>query len=117
MRIIKKKEGKLCVKFYQRSDGTMLTSDCPVGIKERAKWLWWKATTVTASFFALIFLSGCNLKSKKNPVSNNQPETKGEMTYRDPTKELLGDMACPPDKNDAVKMGKMGRIAPKKESK
>jgi hypothetical protein len=29
--LIRKKEGKLCVRFYQRADGTVLTADCPVG--------------------------------------------------------------------------------------
>lgn len=30
--LIREKEGKLCVRFYQREDGTILTSDCSVGI-------------------------------------------------------------------------------------
>lgn len=29
--LVAEKEGKLCVRFYQREDGTMLTSDCKVG--------------------------------------------------------------------------------------
>jgi len=29
--LIRKKEGKLCVRFYERADGTVLTVDCPVG--------------------------------------------------------------------------------------
>ena len=35
-------EGRLCVSFYRRSDGTILTENCPVGlraIKRRAAWL------------------------------------------------------------------------------
>src|SRR3954447_6761233 len=30
--LIKSKEGNLCVRFYQRPDGTVLTEDCPVGL-------------------------------------------------------------------------------------
>ncbi len=26
-------EGKFCARFYRRADGTMLTADCPVGLK------------------------------------------------------------------------------------
>jgi hypothetical protein len=26
-------EGRLCVRFYRRTDGTLLTQDCPVGMK------------------------------------------------------------------------------------
>ncbi len=29
------KEGKLCVRFYQRADGTVLTADCPTGVRRR----------------------------------------------------------------------------------
>ena len=27
------KEGRLCVRFYTRADGTVLTQDCPVGLR------------------------------------------------------------------------------------
>jgi len=30
--LIREKEGKLCVRFYRRADGTILTADCPVGV-------------------------------------------------------------------------------------
>ena len=29
-------EGRLCVRFYRRKDGTVLTRDCPVGLKVAA---------------------------------------------------------------------------------
>lgn len=31
--LIEKHEGRLCVRFYRRRDGTMLTRDCPVGVR------------------------------------------------------------------------------------
>jgi hypothetical protein len=42
-------EGRLCVRFFRRSDGTILTKDCPVrwrAIKRRIR----KAATALASF-------------------------------------------------------------------
>ena len=30
--LIREKEGKLCVRYYQRADGTVLTKDCPIGV-------------------------------------------------------------------------------------
>jgi hypothetical protein len=33
--LILEKEGNLCVRFYQRTDGTMLTADCPVGVRKK----------------------------------------------------------------------------------
>lgn len=32
-RLIAEKEGRLCVRFYRRADGTVLTQDCPVGLR------------------------------------------------------------------------------------
>lgn len=31
--LVQEKEGKLCVRFYRRKDGTVLTADCPVGLR------------------------------------------------------------------------------------
>lgn len=31
--LIQEKEGCLCVRFYTRADGTLLTQDCPVGLR------------------------------------------------------------------------------------
>ena len=35
--LIEETEGKLCVRFYQRRDGTVLTADCPEGSKRRRR--------------------------------------------------------------------------------
>jgi hypothetical protein len=32
-RVVSSHEGRLCARFYQRADGTMLTQNCPVGIR------------------------------------------------------------------------------------
>ncbi len=29
--------GELCVRYYQRADGTMMTADCPVGVKRKRR--------------------------------------------------------------------------------
>lgn len=31
--LLEKKEGRTCVRFYRRADGTVLTDDCPVGLR------------------------------------------------------------------------------------
>jgi hypothetical protein len=43
-------EGRVCVKFYQRADGTVLTKDCPVG---------WQAVKKRVSRTAKAFVSIC----------------------------------------------------------
>jgi hypothetical protein len=32
--LIRVREGRLCVRFYRRADGAMLTQDCPVGLRD-----------------------------------------------------------------------------------
>ena len=36
VKLIRQKEGKACVRLYKRRDGTVLTSDCPVGLRGAA---------------------------------------------------------------------------------
>jgi len=31
LKLVEEREGRLCVRLYQRRDGTVLTTDCPVG--------------------------------------------------------------------------------------
>ncbi len=48
-------EGRLCVRYYQRRDGTILTADCPVGwakVKDRL------SVCATAAFSVLLALLG-----------------------------------------------------------
>lgn len=32
-RLVRERDGRLCARFFQRADGTMLTQDCPVGLR------------------------------------------------------------------------------------
>lgn len=51
--LIQNAEGRLCVRFFQRADGTVITEDCPVGwarVKQRT------AVFVTAAFSMVMAL-------------------------------------------------------------
>jgi hypothetical protein len=48
--LIREKEGKLCVRFYQRADGTILTADCPVGTAA----VWRRTKRLAAAAVALL---------------------------------------------------------------
>lgn len=54
-------EGRLCVRYYQRADGTVITADCPVGwakIKARTKiYATAVASMLVALFSGLLFVS------------------------------------------------------------
>ncbi len=51
--LVREKEGKLCVRFYRRRDGTVLTRNCPVGMRAMRRSLLWQCGAL-AAFFALI---------------------------------------------------------------
>lgn len=53
--LIMKTEGRLCVRFYRRADGTIITSNCPVGlaaIRRRASRIVRAALSTVLTFLA-----------------------------------------------------------------
>jgi len=89
-------EGRLCVRFFRRTDGTVITRDCPVGwarVKQRAR------LAVTAVFSMLMALvSGVIVVS----FFSKQKATVGEMRvpFATPTPQpLMGAVAVTPNVN------------------
>lgn len=76
-------EGRLCVRFYRRADGTILTQDCPVGWQAVKK----RVSRAATAFASLIFaaLSGIGLanyfaKSEaENSIMGQMPAPKIEF--------------------------------------
>jgi hypothetical protein len=58
------KEGKLCVRYYQRTDGTILTADCPVGVKRRRR----RRRVVAAAFGAVSALAAAASMLHRGPT-------------------------------------------------
>ena len=59
--LIRAAEGKLCVRFYRRADGTIMTKDCPTGIRAvrlRA------ARIIGVAFASILVWSGFSLSSR-----------------------------------------------------
>jgi hypothetical protein len=54
-KLIREAEGRLCVRFYRRADGTLLTRDCPVGLRAVRRRL---ARATAGAFTALAFAWG-----------------------------------------------------------
>jgi hypothetical protein len=52
-KLITQTEGRLCVKFYQRADGTVLTQDCPVGLRAVRKQVSKIAATAFSTLLSL----------------------------------------------------------------
>jgi len=119
-RIVAEREGRLCVRFYQRRDGTVLTSDCPVG--RRRTFLRTSAGTafaVAGIAVGLTASSGCGpvedgeaLMGEAEPnvlmgsLAEPPAETPKPHESGDPEDWIMGDVVLP--EGEAL----MGRIAP-----
>lgn len=55
LELVKQREGRLCVRFYLRPDGTAMTKDCPVGVS-RARRTYTAALGAVAALIAMPFL-------------------------------------------------------------
>lgn len=82
-------EGRLCVKFYRRADGSVLTQDCPVGwarVKQRTKLFVTAAASLLFTFFGAIGLVAFLSKSKavgkivQIPLITSTPEIMGNIS-------------------------------------
>ena len=77
--LLRLSEGRLCVRYFKRPDGTILTQDCPVGwakVKQRVTFMAAAAFSMVMSLFGAIFVVS---SFKKQPV------TMGSISYATPT--------------------------------
>ena len=79
--LIVNSEGRLCVRYFRRADGTILTSNCPVGLRA----LKHRVTRVTRAVASavLTFLAGVGLHFGLRPATRY--EVMGAMTFDDIT--------------------------------
>lgn len=92
--LLRMSEGRLCVRYFQRSDGTILTKDCPVGwakVKQRLSIAATAAFTVLISLFAGLFAVSYLRRNteigKRIPIPFSTPMPKYEP--------LMGAVALP----------------------
>jgi hypothetical protein len=50
--LVQQREGRLCVRFFRRADGTVITRDCPVGLR-------WVRRRCSRLVVAVVALVGC----------------------------------------------------------
>jgi hypothetical protein len=55
--LVATREGRLCVRLYRRADGTLMTADCPVGVKSYARRVGRLASAAAAILFGLAGVS------------------------------------------------------------
>ncbi len=84
--------GELCVRFYQRADGTIMTQDCPVGVGKKRR----KMAVLAAAGAGAMALAVTSLftKTMGKPVVG---ATMGEMEVQPPAPHVMGSIAPPVD--------------------
>jgi len=128
--LITNTEDRLCVRFYRRSDGTVLTRNCPVGLralKRRVSRVAGATLTAVLGFFAGVGLNfGFNRAVAPPAVGEmlipalDRPVVQGRVGQIDPTIPtayqgqatvgMIGIRRQPPDAHDEVPiMGKFRR--------
>ena len=108
--LINKTEGRLCVRFYRRADGSILTQNCPVGLRAIKRRVSWAAQVVHG--MVLSFVSGLglyifHLGRKSYPLLNNRsiPEEPGAF---------VGAIVARPAYQGQVAPPVIGKIEPRK---
>src|SRR5262245_15480207 len=72
--LIRRTDEQLCVRFYRRKDGTILTNNCPVGLRAiKARYKGTKATLLKAVLALLAYLGVLSLINKTPLVSSIVP--------------------------------------------
>lgn len=103
--------GELCVRFYQRADGTILTQDCPEGVKKKrrkklalaiagagamaaaAVTMFSKTTCRGGTMGAVAYQGEPTVSTVMGDVAPEPTEVKGEVA---PTPPVMGSFAPPP---------------------
>src|SRR5712672_498387 len=103
--LIARTEGRLCVRFYRRSDGSIITKDCPVGLRAiRDRVSYWTKAIIAA---ALTFLAtvGFYRLSEIRPFAPQA--TMGVMRSPVHQVELIQGEMAPPQLTERFEMGRV----------
>lgn len=97
-RLVESAEGRLCVRLYKKTDGTVLTQDCPVGVRAAMR----RATRAAgAALTAALGIFGV-LSARSAAAGDGQQCEKPQSTSPE---VLQGGIA--PDPRPVIKMGKI----------
>jgi len=97
--LIREKEGKLCIELYRRFDGTVLTADCPVGLRTiRRQYLKTRAKAIAFALALWGFITGtttsCNMFTSLGIPAlppNFTAELNGKKTLNDSYVDGIND--------------------------
>ncbi len=67
--LVRSREGELCVRYFRRTDGTILTADCPVGVRRKRVQLVAAAGAVTALAAGAVGLAFAQMGAPVRPIA------------------------------------------------
>ena len=92
--LLRLSEGRLCVRYVQRADGTILTQDCPVGwerVKQRASVIAAAVFSLIVSLFGTLFVGSLFVRRTQVVGKIEMPRA----TRTPKTVPLMGAIAMP----------------------
>jgi hypothetical protein len=106
--LVQQTEGRLCVRFYRRKDGTVMTSDCPIGLRALRRRVALAASLVAGAFFMVLGGGMALLAGTRNSEVGSRRLREIEpfrtvMEWIDPTPPpvfLMGDICLPPGRQE-----------------
>ena len=101
--LIARTEGKLCVRFYRRRDGSIITKDCPVGLRAIRRRVSYVAKAIGSMVLGLF--AGLGVHEAFSSIASFSPgRTMGQMVRNvDPS-------ADPPNVNQPVRPPGIGKM-------
>lgn len=114
-RLIARRDGRLCARWYRRADGTVLTSDCPVGFRMKVKRVSRVAGAALTALLSAAPLAGQNQTKPQQPnlvrIENPIHGDSGILVrVKDPTGAVIPNTSVTllDSKMTQVSMGKTG---------
>jgi hypothetical protein len=115
--LLRQREGKLCVRYFRRVDGTILTADCPVGLRRKRVQLVAAAgamTALAAGAAAMFSRMGAPMPPPASlrqgavapsPIVHAPPAPAAVIDGRGEVSEVMGDVAFEPAPASRPRMG------------
>jgi len=102
--LIARNEGRLCVRFYRRCDGSIITKDCPVGLRAIRRRVGYVAKAISSMVLGLF--AGLGVHETLSSIASFRAErTMGAIPLR--VHPLLAD---PPKVDMPVPLETMGKM-------
>jgi hypothetical protein len=120
--LLSNSEGRLCVRYYQRADGTVITQDCPVGWRQLKKRVSNLAAALCSLLLGVVAFFAFSAKTNNDEVIVGKLEPRWTKPTPTPTPFIMGNVAVkpapdstPPDSYRT--MGMIARPTPKETPK